>query len=124
MLYAPGLNSHFYDKERNKFYGTLACFARNKSSRTLGFITNQHVIDYVGNVLRFPEHTALPIALARKSIEDIYDHERFSFIDEPFAYFEIRRSFRRTLWAQSTKPILIHAFTMLIATTRDSQHVN
>lgn len=90
----PGCQLAGFDKNGNGYYGTLGCFGRDRDTNSLGFITNHHVADHIGNVLRFPEHGARRIGRVTKMVENVRDEQRLAgLIDEPNAFFRVDCAF-------------------------------
>lgn len=90
----PGAQLAGFDLQGGGYFGTLGCFARVKNTTQLGFITNQHVADHIGNRLRFPVHDARPIGTVRETFEIVPDEQRLNgIVDEPLAFFRVDCAF-------------------------------
>ena len=90
----PGAQLAGVDNYGSRYFGTLGVFARDLHTANLGFITNQHVADSIGNLLKFPVHDGRPIGKVVKAFKYIPDEERFrDLIDEPDALFRIDCAF-------------------------------
>ncbi len=90
----PGSQLAGFDTDGNGYFGTLGAFARDVNTGARGFITNQHVADHVGNVLRFPVHNGRRVGEVVRAITHIRDDERFAnLIDEPNAHFRVDCAF-------------------------------
>lgn len=91
----PGAQLAAYDKAGDGYYGTLTCFARDAQGQ-LGFITNQHVADHVGNVLLFPDFNGKRAGVVSDVVDIIADEVRFpGIIDEPLAHYNLDCAFVR-----------------------------
>lgn len=90
----PGCQLAGRDLQGAGYYGTLGCFARDRQSGELGFVTNQHVADHVGNTLYFPELHALPVGNVQRAFDIVAGEERFpGLVDQPGAYFRVDCAF-------------------------------
>ena len=77
----PG--SQLYHPGGTGWYGTLGCFAMDKSG-TIGVLTNKHVAGEVNDQLIFPEKGGVPLATVSKTFEYLADELRFpGIIDLP-----------------------------------------
>lgn len=75
----PGSQLGYRTRDDIQDSGTLACFATigRGAGQILGFLTNQHVGDFIGNVLFHPEFGGRPVAHVRDSksdtaLQDVY----------------------------------------------------
>ena len=90
----PGSQIAGIDLAGDGYLGTLGCFARDRGSGELGFITNQHVGDHEGNVLYFPLPGARRVGIVQRMREFVLDQARFAgLINEPTARFRIDCAF-------------------------------
>lgn len=84
----PGSQLAGFTADGDGYYGTLGCFARDRTSDTLGILTNQHVADHLNNVLRFPVHEGRRVAIVDRAVEVLRDEQRLKgLVDEPAAFF-------------------------------------
>ena len=90
----PGSQIAGYALEGYGYLGTLGCFARDRTTGQLGFITNQHVGDHEGNVLFFPLPGGRRAGIVQRMHEFVLDQKRFAgLVDEPNALFRIDCAF-------------------------------
>lgn len=75
---------------KQDYLATLGCLARDRSTGSLGLLTNQHVGQLPGQILYHPYPGAMPVAVTRKAHEFLGDEKRFAgIIDEPNAWFRV-----------------------------------
>lgn len=72
----PGSQLTYRNREGNVFYGTLACFARDRTSGDVGFLTNRHVGVFDGNSLYHPDLGLAEVGVAQYGIAQISARER------------------------------------------------
>ena len=76
------------------WFGTLGCFARERTTGRLGLVTNQHVANKAGQVLFFASTSARRLARVTKTFETVTDQARFGgLIDESNAVYRVDCAF-------------------------------
>jgi hypothetical protein len=60
-----------------RYTGTAGCFVRDRSTGKRGILTNQHVADHTGNVLKFPWFNGKDAGTAVRLFEYVHDEGRF-----------------------------------------------
>ena len=76
------------------YVGTLGCLARDRSSKQLGFLTNQHVGKKRGQILYHPDPESMPIGTTRRVRKFLRDEKRLSgIVNEPNARFRVDCAF-------------------------------
>jgi hypothetical protein len=73
----PGCQLAYRDRAGDSFYGTLACFARDRASGLLGFLTNQHVGDFPGNSLWFPDLDFRGVGSVVRNVLEVNVRDRY-----------------------------------------------
>ncbi len=77
----------------NGWYGTLACFAKDRSGK-LGFITNQHVAGNVNDLLLFPAKGGVKLGRVVRTVTQLPDEIRFpGLVDEPVSSYVVDCAF-------------------------------
>lgn len=73
-----------------RYFGTLGCLVRDRSTGSLGLLTNQHIGQMPNQVLFHPAPGTTPIAVTRRTYIFLEDEERFAgIIDEPKARYRV-----------------------------------
>jgi len=72
-----------------RYHGTAGCFVKDRVTGQLGVLTNYHVADHYGNVLRFPNHDGLEVGKVTQLYEYIPDERRFPNINQQNAYYRV-----------------------------------
>lgn len=73
----PGCQLAFRDEAGSVLHGTLACFARDKQTKRVGLLTNQHIGKFPGNVVAFPDVGSRPLGVFRKGVLDEPVEDRY-----------------------------------------------
>ena len=90
---SPGAQIAAHDGT-NAWFGTLGCFARERATKHLGLVTNQHVANRPGQVLCFASTSARRLARVTKTFDTITDQTRFDgLIDESNASYRVDCAF-------------------------------
>lgn len=90
----PGSQLAAFGLEGDAWWGTLAAFARDRTTKALGLITNQHVGGYLGNVLKAPDIDSRPIAVVKRQREYVSDEVRYgNALNEKNAYYKVDCAF-------------------------------
>ena len=83
-----------FDQDGLGYTGTAGCFVVDRSTGQRGILTNQHVADHVGNVLKFPWFNGRNAGTVRRLFEYIHDDQRFpGVIDLLNEYYRVDCSF-------------------------------
>lgn len=76
------------------YTGTAGCFVVDRSTGQRGILTNQHVADHVGNVLKFPWFNGRDAGTARRLFELVRDDQRFpGIINLPNEFYRVDCAF-------------------------------
>jgi hypothetical protein len=78
-----------YDARSNGYHGTAGCFVKDRETGKLGILTNHHVADHPGNVLRFPNHDGVEVGEVTRLYEYIPDERRFPNTNQQDAYYRV-----------------------------------
>ena len=66
-----------YDVDGYGYTGTAGCFVMDRNTGQRGILTNQHVADHVGNVLKYPWFNGKDAGTVRRLFEYVSDEARF-----------------------------------------------
>lgn len=90
----PGSQLAGEDINEGSWFGTLGCFARERDTGQLGFITNQHVATKVGQILHFASVWARRLGIVDRTYELVDDDIRFDgLIDETNSQYRVDCAF-------------------------------
>jgi hypothetical protein len=93
-LITPGSQLYGKTVSGDGYYGTLGCFVQDTATGDRGLLTNEHVADHAGNVLRFPSAAGRRVGTVTRTVEYITDESRFGgLVDEKDAFFRIDYAF-------------------------------
>ena len=83
-----------FDQDGFGYTGTAGCFVVDRSTGQRGILTNQHVGDHAGNVLKFPWFNGKDAGTVRRLFEYIHDDQRFpGVIDLLNEYYRVDCAF-------------------------------
>jgi hypothetical protein len=89
----PGAQIGGKDSNCTEFTGALGFFAKSRSQE-LGFVTNHHVADHIGNVLYFPWFAARPCGIVKRSVDVVPAKVRFNnLIKDANAFYKVDCAF-------------------------------
>jgi hypothetical protein len=76
------------------YTGTAGCFVVDRSTGQRGILTNQHVADHSGNVLKFPWFNGRDAGTARRLFDFVRDDQRFpEIINLPNEFYRVDCAF-------------------------------